>query len=51
MQGGKIEAKKIEVDHACVRIERHHDIGRLQKESGAATTATTTASGSTYRLA
>jgi len=50
-QGGKIEAKKIEVDHACVRFERHHDVGRLQEESGATATAPTTAPGSTYRFA
>ncbi len=50
-QGGKIEAKKFELDHACVRLERHHDVGGLQEEGGAAIAAPTTACGSTYRFA
>ena len=50
-QGGKIEAKKIELDHACVRFERHHDVRRLQEEGAAATAAPTTTCSSTYGFA
>src|SRR4029079_8240248 len=44
-QGGQGEARKDEVDHGCVRAERHHDAGRLQEKGGTTPAASTTAAG------